>query len=516
MQNKNDIITQASAAAEENNDDLLAQLNSDKLNGIERNHQERDLDWLIQNQQEDKIGGVSTTVEKITELANKLHAQNKLPHTYAVFGGWGSGKTHLLTELGKQLREQNQKVVYFNAFKYAAYMEIVPSLIYRILRVVTPDKATSKLLHQANALAQSHFRKVYSGLSIPTKLFRNSAIFLRNVQSDRQLKQSAKFYGRVDQFHDTLVEALKDEQTPIFILIDELDRCDPLEAFDVIKQLRVLFCAVNVPLFFVLAANPQPIGRAIQKKFGLDNDDGFESINILEKFVDTSSFIDKTRSLESFIDTSWRRLGLNPREHSTVLALSTNSSKQRLVLPPGLQQLPPYSNLRLLVKSLTTATMSGTKNNLWSRWYLELLKCSLPRLVSTASILSRELTNMTDIAMGKLLSTAYIGRIEDGSFLSTYAEEVNAVQCFIDAFIQEVPRQIGSLKDSSRSSAVSYLEQLGNSTTDCTMLAHLCFIDAGPLQNLQIIPNQAKLSEIAPSSQASLSALLQLLNESGL
>src|SRR5580692_11057465 len=85
---------------------------------------------------------IENCLEPRTELAGKVgeFVENRirsgnLPYTIGVFGGWGSGKTTFLALLAKRLEETEEfKTIYFNAWKYAGFMEIVPSLIYKILR----------------------------------------------------------------------------------------------------------------------------------------------------------------------------------------------------------------------------------------------------------------------------------------------------------------------------------------------------------------------------------------------
>jgi Cdc6-like AAA superfamily ATPase len=97
-----------------------------------------DLQWLLGYV---PFGGApklhQARVEQLTKLLNCLIADDRLPFTIGLFGGWGSGKTTFLNSLATCIlntRQFSAKVIYFNAWKYAGLMEIFPSLIYKILK----------------------------------------------------------------------------------------------------------------------------------------------------------------------------------------------------------------------------------------------------------------------------------------------------------------------------------------------------------------------------------------------
>ncbi|MGC2299551.1 MAG: P-loop NTPase fold protein, partial [Acidobacteriaceae bacterium] len=69
-----------------------------------------------------------------TFIENRV-SQGRLPYTLGLFGGWGTGKTTFLAALAEELEPTPAyRIVYFNSWKYAGFMEIVPALIYKILQ----------------------------------------------------------------------------------------------------------------------------------------------------------------------------------------------------------------------------------------------------------------------------------------------------------------------------------------------------------------------------------------------
>src|SRR5262249_15349431 len=125
---------------------------------------------------------------------------------------------------------------------------------------------------------------------------------------------------QVDKAQDALAEVLgelkpdEEAEEPIVVLIDELDRCDPDEAFNVIKQMRVLFSMRHIPVAFVVCANPEPIGLAIKHRYGLESDSGdYEARRILEKFVDAYEDLSEPLPLGELISNLWKDVSVEQR-----------------------------------------------------------------------------------------------------------------------------------------------------------------------------------------------------------
>ncbi len=129
--------------------------------------------------------------------------------------------------------------------------------------------------------------KDYSGIN-PVEVLSDITNVSKLVHDDKFRTQAVeKYYTQTDKAQDLLFDFFKYIETPLLVLIDELDRCDPHEAFDVIKKLRIFFGMRGAPIIFIVSVNPDPIGMAIRHQYGLSDDAGaYETHRILEKFVD--------------------------------------------------------------------------------------------------------------------------------------------------------------------------------------------------------------------------------------
>jgi hypothetical protein len=166
------------------------------------------------------------------------------------------------------------------------------------------------------------------------------------------------------------------------VLVDELDRCDPDEAFNVIKQMRVLFAMRQLPVAFVVCANPEPIGLAIKHRYGLESENGdYEARRILEKFVDAYEDLSETAPLGEFVTSLWTE---RKSELPWLLRFDAanggaeyeaDTVHNATALDAMNTSVPLYSNLRVLLKSFAYVDERASWNRhlLWTIWHLEIV-----------------------------------------------------------------------------------------------------------------------------------------------
>jgi hypothetical protein len=331
-------------------------------------------------------------------LLDKMIASRRLPFTVGLFGGWGSGKTTLLSIMANRILAKagnNRKVIYFNAWKYAGFMEIVPSLIYKVLKY---GNYASKDAEEAIKEIMVSLGKEYSdtfgewaeariGVN-PVKLFKGASKVYSAIHDGvedaipREIIDA--YYTQIDRAQDLLAKTFADQSKVTIVMIDELDRCDPDEAFSVIKQLRVFFTMRNIPIAFIICANAEPIGLAIKHKYGLNTAfSDYESRRILEKFVDIYIDLSESIILNTYVEWLWEDLQKNIGDYALIPNLDAayvqsdflvDVERNATALQAMTTDNPFYGNLRLLRKTLErVCTRTFTNSHmLWTAWHLEL------------------------------------------------------------------------------------------------------------------------------------------------
>ncbi len=316
---------------------------------------------------------------------------NQWPMTIGLFGSWGAGKTTYLSYLVETLEHSKYKgepykVIYFNAWKYAGFMEIVPALIYKIIKFtgskINEDLIMRVMLSFGNKYSSQigKWAQKYVGIN-PVELAKD-VMDIKN-SADSKAKILDEYYTQIDKAQDLLVEHFKNQKSPIVVLIDELDRCDPGEAFEVIKQLRVFFSMRNIPIVFLLSANPEPIGLAVKHQYGLKSDvNDYEAKRILEKFVDTYVDMSDPLKLGDFVKHVWS--DKNIESLSTIHAIdmklapadfNKSTVKNANIFAAITTNNYLYSNLRVLQKShqYVNSQKKDRTPLVWVSWHLEIL-----------------------------------------------------------------------------------------------------------------------------------------------
>ncbi len=346
------------------------------------------------------IGAINDRKNLAKKVASGLEERiqaGRLPYTLGVFGGWGAGKTTFLALLANELEHVDKcKIVYFNSWKYAGFMEIVPALIYKILQYgmtkknVEPEEAAKRVLlalgkKYSDQIGDWAEKKI--GINV-TELFKDAYDLKTTVEKNKaRVNQDVirAYYTQVDKAQNELRDALgpvipgEPPENAVVVLIDELDRCDPDEAFNVIKQMRVLFGMRDLPVAFVVCANPDPIGRAIKHRYGLESDD-YEARRILEKFVDSYEDLAQAVALGPVVQAMWKDQQLpwliNFDQANRTPRFSDDVVMNARPFDAITSGVPLLANLRVLHKSFEYVNDNAHSNRhfLWTKWLLEIAK----------------------------------------------------------------------------------------------------------------------------------------------
>ena len=232
-------------------------------------------------------------------------------------GGWGTGKTEFCQKLIRLMQEQHRdyQPVYIDAFRSDHSGEPLLALLAEIIKTCTPPKDSDEKLIEEH---KDRIRKITKAAGFLMKTVAKAAVGHVLKQNTDDLAEELQQIMNNDQEADSLaetvtdaaatiashtidatVEALLKEQIeaeknletlkaclkelaadkPIILFIDELDRCRPDYAVDMLEVIKHVFDVENVKV--VLVTNTKQLRAAINHRYGVEVD----AHKYLDKFL---------------------------------------------------------------------------------------------------------------------------------------------------------------------------------------------------------------------------------------
>lgn len=213
--------------------------------------------------------------KEYAERLTTLIQNTKGPYVIGLTSPWGSGKTFFLQAWRHQLLEEKKPCIYFNAWENDIFSDPLLNLMSTIYNEVeTKKKGYTKVLSD---WIKDKFKSVRplipSAIKLAGSLCGGESIPKEAVDAASDYAQTA-----IDYFtsRESFKESLKDvavkiseesEGFPLFIMIDELDRCRPSYAIELLERIKHLF---NVPhVVFLLAIDSTQLLQQVEHTFGL-------------------------------------------------------------------------------------------------------------------------------------------------------------------------------------------------------------------------------------------------------
>ena len=231
-------------------------------------------------------------------------------------GGWGTGKTEFCQKLIRLMQEQysNYQPVYIDAFRSDHSGEPLLALLAEIIKACTPEDTGEQPSEQRKNIT----RKVAKAAGFVMKTVAKAAVghvlkqntddlveefqqIMNDGQDADSLAETVTDAAATIASHtiDATVEALLKEQIeaeknletlkaclkelaaekPIILFIDELDRCRPDYAVDMLEVIKHVFDVENVKV--VLVTNTKQLRAAINHRYGMEVD----AQKYLDKFL---------------------------------------------------------------------------------------------------------------------------------------------------------------------------------------------------------------------------------------
>lgn len=220
----------------------------------------------------------------------------------ALDGKWGSGKTFFVKQLkalleaynptfkdfnsedykrikicmkgftcpDKEMEFQPQVAVYYDAWTNDNDIDPILSIIYEMIRSINSDfsfKKGKSTLEVAGAIAE-----FFTGKRV------NSLIALVNTEDPfSKLNEQKEIHELISDFLDSL---LVEQGNRLVVFVDELDRCKPSYAVQLLERIKHYFS--NDLVTFVFSINLDELQHTIKQYYGND----FDGCRYLDRFFD--------------------------------------------------------------------------------------------------------------------------------------------------------------------------------------------------------------------------------------
>ncbi len=232
---------------------------------------------------------------KIGRALSNLLMRFDDPVVVALDGQWGAGKTYFLKRwVGQHSKDHGAegRVVYFDAFAHDYISDPLPALVSAVLERLPKSESKSKLENAAYHVVKVGAR---FGLSMATNFATEVLPAVGDVVaedlSDKVKDKVQSFWTKqasrqqeMEEFRavlEQLAAPSKDQETarPLVIVIDELDRCRPDYALEVLEVIKHFFSVPHV--HFVLGVNLKALENSVRARYG----DKIDAEVYLRKFI---------------------------------------------------------------------------------------------------------------------------------------------------------------------------------------------------------------------------------------
>lgn len=274
----------------------------------------------------DRLNRQSTGEHLIKVLLERYEARKALgagSYILNIDASWGEGKTFFLECLRADLRKRGHAVAYVNAWQDDHGDDPLVTVMSAIEEELAPffkdekaakakmdkgKKALSIVAQETTKQVGLHFLKLATGIAADKTLekLREAGALGENVKVDdkaldggsekvwekalenlipKRVAEHQRANKSSDEFRERTSEAIsalftKNMKEPMFVFVDELDRCRPLYAIRLLEDLKHLFAIKGI--VFVVATDSAQLAHSVKAIYGAE----FEARKYLRRFFD--------------------------------------------------------------------------------------------------------------------------------------------------------------------------------------------------------------------------------------
>ena len=293
------------------------------------------------------------SIETLTGLLGALEG----PCVLALDSEWGGGKTTFIKLWAAHLRKEGFAVAEFNAWETDFSGDPFVALSSKLqlqFEAAPSDKFAETTEHFAKAVKRVALRTAPVAIRILSQGLLESGsleqLFTEQVASyaENRLEEFDEVQKSVIDFKEVLQEGAlrlseQHDNRALFIMIDELDRCRPSYAVELLEVAKHLFSVDRI--VFVLALNRSELAHSVKALYGRK----FDAEGYLHRFFDLDYSL-PWPDREKFVMEALQSSGLG--------ALFLSASEPFQVVPSLIARLMAWSDLDLRRIGQTTRRMA--------------------------------------------------------------------------------------------------------------------------------------------------------------
>ena len=213
----------------------------------------------------DDVLGREATGKRLTNLVSR----QSTPFVISVHGHWGTGKTFLLERWQRDLEQQGYKAIYFNAWEDDFYNDPLVAILGQMFGHLEGgffESLVSKIAENAIPLIRQNALGILGKqIGLDFTLDQSGQGAKRNPLEEYAAQRASK-----DELKERLAEVsakvAKETGQPLIFIVDELDRCRPTFAVELIERVKHIFDVPN--MVFVFGINRDQLCASLRSIYG--------------------------------------------------------------------------------------------------------------------------------------------------------------------------------------------------------------------------------------------------------
>ena len=211
--------------------------------------------------------------EQIAAKLTNLIRHESVPLVISVHGQWGTGKTFMLKRWQQDLQNQGFNAIYFNAWEDDFCDDPLLAIIGQLASYFSKGRfkeGVDRAASSAFELFRSNVSSVLTHLIGATTEFEHNTPTKKDLIKQYHLQRHGK--DLLNKELEKLSAAVYSERSqPLVFIIDELDRCRPTFAIELLERVKHIFDVPN--MVFVLGINRDELCKALSSIYGdIDTD----------------------------------------------------------------------------------------------------------------------------------------------------------------------------------------------------------------------------------------------------